>query len=702
MSDQNKELFERVFKLWTNGESKSTQIDKLFNYWNGYSLSNPTSKDGQRQPKTNCNIVNEIVEAKLTAMFDAQFTASVVPEVYSFADMGQIKNLQAVADVIDKALKDVLNKNRIDTLKEHVARWGFISFGASQVYWNTINDDGEIKLSVIDPRNLRWNRGAKNPEDLTFVAYSTQVDINILKKNYARMPDGSYDIELCKQMDKAAKNPVPETKSDNKKGVGAWQVDQATSQAGLGYIKETVARQPGQVADVVVMFLFDNTLSVPENTDTEEDIAEKQEIQAQFPNGRIITFLPDNGKKIILEDKPAPKAFKNLGNIDFFNTIAFEGFDKGGEVENLVPVQDRINGAYKKLRGVLGGHINTVILEEKYRGLVADDSFVNYPLVFLEGISTGYQPTQINNNGIAEAVQVRQLIEAYKQEAYEIARVNRAWVTGENQQNVQSGEHADALIESAMQSIRSIQRNFKDYFVSVCEKIVALIIENYTPQQLIEISTGLTAKQYAMIDTVADEQGNEHKNIKFIDEVGNIVNEIKFDPEIALRVEVTSGTEIPRSRRESANLIDRVIASPVMQSGDIDMIDMYLTAQDFPNRRAIVDMLRQKQAQKAQNPQPILQQLMANPALLTAWGNLFKDLSGYPSAQGQLLRAAGLDGTAGTIASLPASEVTAKSQAKDIALIAPSQISENQDQANFGHQQSTELEVIDKIHKGSR
>ena len=688
---QEKDFFEKICKMWEEGESYKTEIDDLFGYWSGKNFKNPADSFFVKEKMTNCNMVQQIVEAKLSATLDAQFTASVVPEVYAFTDMAEIKDLQAVADVLNTGLKKVLSNNKADALKERVARWGFIKFGASQTVWDVKKDD--IVLTDIDPRNIKWNKGAKKLEGLTWIAYSRDLDVAIAKRDYARLPDGSFDLEFCKKLDEAAGEKPEKQISEYNKAIGSYKVDGDNPTAGLAFIKETSSRGVGKGIQIVVMFLFDGTVEAPEEDDSSEDKSKKQDMTLKYPNGRMIVFVPQKDKNLKLEDKPAPEAFKSLGNIDIFNTIEFGSLADGGEVEILAPIQERINGSYRKLRTLVGGDISAVLFDEKMRGMVDDSALVNFPIQFIEALGS-FQPPVLDNRMIEKAIKLKEIIEGYKQEAREAARVNETWLSGVQQNGVQSGEHADALNESAMASIRPIQRNFKDYYISMCEKIVSLMIENYSSQKMIEMATGMNQKQYAMFDTQTGEDGQEQRSIKFITDAGQIVKEIQLDKSWKFKVEVSAGTEIPRSRRENALLVDQIAASPIMQSGNLAMIELYLDAKDVPNKRAILDMLKKQQEQAQQHPVPILQQLMQNPALLTAWGNFFKDLAGFSAAQSALLKKAGLDGTTDTITSAPAQTVTAKSQAKDIALVAPQQISSDPTQAKFGHEQATDLEIL--------
>lgn len=696
---QDKEQFIKLVKMWEDGETHKEKLNDLYGYWDGTNYKLPADSFFNKEKRTSDNIVRQIVEAKLTATLDAQFSAAVVPKIYSFADMATINDIQAVADVLDTGLKKVLADNKSDEFKEYVARWGFILFGGSQVVWDEEKND--IIVTGIDPRDIRWNKGARKIEDMTMIAYMRQLDVAKAKQIYGRNPDGSYNIEVCEKLDQAAGERIEKKDQGNNKAVGNYSIDGDVQAAGMAFIKNTAGKGSGKIVPVVIMFIFDGTLDAPEENDTNDDLSEKQQLKMAYPNGRIVAFIPDKEKQIILDDKPAPECFKSLGNIDIFNTISFGSISDGGEVEQIAPIQERINGTRRKLRSLIGGDISSVLFDERMRGIVGDDALVNYPVQFIEGLGN-FTPPVVDNGMIEKAIKLREIIEGYKQDARELARINETWMSGVQQEGVQSGDHADALNESAMASIRSVQRNFKDYFISVCEKIVSLMVHNYTDQRLIEIATGVDQKQYAMFDSQTDDQGNEQKSLKFIDEAGRIVREIKMSDDWQFKVEVSSGTDIPRSRREYSRLVDEVAMSPIMQTGNIPLIEMYLTAKDFPNRRALVDLLKKQQEQAAKNqPQglQLLQQAASKPDLLKAWGEFIKDLAGYPKAQGASLRMLGLDGTAGTIVDLPASEVTSKSEAKDIALIAPAQISQDPKQAMFGHDQSVNLEILQHTDK---
>jgi hypothetical protein len=82
----NKELFDFVCKIWENGESKSSFINKCYEYWEGKQSSPAASTIFfNDQPKTANNIINEIAETRLAALLDTQYSVAVVPKINTFS-----------------------------------------------------------------------------------------------------------------------------------------------------------------------------------------------------------------------------------------------------------------------------------------------------------------------------------------------------------------------------------------------------------------------------------------------------------------------------------------------------------------------------------------------------------------------------------------------------------------------------------------
>ena len=187
-------------------------------------------------------------------------------------------------------------------------------------------------------------------------------------------------------------------------------------------------------------------------------------------------------------------------------------------------------------------------------------------------------------------------IDKLKASAYEKAGINQTMLSGYRQTGTTSADQVDALQESPMVRIRRQQRNFNNYKVERAKKILMFIMQNYTDQRFIQLSAGVDGAKIAQVKSTPDGQ----KSIEFLQEVEGVVKSIKtiaFNNKWQYKVECTAGTGVPRSRKDMGHLIDEIMKSPVMASGDLDKIDLYLTAKDFPQRRAYMSLLRTQQEQ---------------------------------------------------------------------------------------------------------
>jgi hypothetical protein len=456
--------------------------------------------------------------------------------------------------------------------------------------------------------------------------------------------------------------------------------------------------QAGKEVCLITLYLLDDSVYAPDEKDDTDEADLKKEYTRAYPNGRVITFSLNEKDKLILCDEPASESFKNLGNMDIYNPIYTDSLAGKSGIDCILPVQDRINGLFAKYREKISYDFDTLVGSEDFAD---DNAIVRSGFTKMENFTQERVPVAISNNGISKGVELLDAIEKLIKGAYDLAHVNATMVSGERQQGTTSGEQVEALQESPMVDIRSRQRNFREWYTSVAEKCVTYIIENYTEQRMIQMSSNALGATMAQIKT----DGQGQKTIEFLKEIQGTVQMIKsvpFRQDWRFKVSCIAGTEIPRSRRENARLADEIVASPLMQSGNIELIEMYLTAKDFPNTRAVVSLLRKQAEEKAKNPTPMADKMLANPQLMTAAANMFKAMTGFSKAQGQWLQKLGLDPTTDTITTAPAQDITAKSQVKDIALLAPQQVSENEIQATFGHQQATEIEMAGHMDKANK
>jgi hypothetical protein len=697
---ENEQLWEFLWELWDKGENRTEIVKEYYQYWDG-TLTPPPNSPFSDQKKTSCNIIKEIVEAKLANTLDAKFSVSVVPKYNSFSDFKTIKEQQAYADILNDELHNVLKDNRFDNHKEIVGRWGLVGgFGIGQTTFCTDEKvEGEIKIDSIDPKDqpIRWNRGAKKQDELTFVAYQTELNPAIVKKRYARKPDGKWDEELCKKID-----DITEVKTDISKGERKGVVNISSNETtDLAFVYGKMGIGAGKIVKLIVMFLLDDSLSAPEQNDDESKKKEKITLKSKYPNGRMIIFSTNKKNKIILDDVPAPEGFKSLGNIDFFNPMEFSDLTGKGEVEDLIGIQDRINGAYLKIRVLIANHVKSIGMDMDLDAETTDSDLINQPVIKLRGIGrdAAKVPQVVSNDTLLDVQQLIPYIEGLKTNAKNNARVNDTFISGQRQPGTTSSDMIEDLKESTMASIRTIQRNFKDYVIRIGEKVITLIQKNYTVQRLISLSTGIPLK-YENRDILSKmarfNQNDNGRYIELLSEAGKTVKTIKINPDWGFKVDVIAGTEIPRSRRENATLMDSLYKDGVLgDPEDIDVKEQYLRAIDVPNNRAIVTLLKRKS--QVPIPMPSLEMILSNRDMAVALAEILKGLQGFSGAKQQILKALKLIEDTDKLDTAPVQEITSKADVKDVAAVAPDVISDDPEKVMRGSIIAEVLEIVNNL-----
>ena len=692
---KDKALYKLVSNLWKNGTSWTEKYKKFYNYYDG--KLNQNYFGGEE--KTSNNIIDEIVETKVTATLDAPFTVQVVPSISPLKDLTEIKNHQIVADIFNEELHHILKDNNFDELKEQIVRFGEImGFSALQTYICEEDDREQIKLEYIPPENIRWDKSAKKIKDLSFIAYKQCLVPNVVKEKYCKDDDGTYNEELCKLVDSITTSPNEEGAKGGK-GNGRVIAYQTENSSGLAYnTGATDGIQAGKVVELVVMYLIDTSVYSPNENDNIKTQNLKKESVYRYPYGRMITFALSEKDSLILDDKPAPKGFMNLANIDIFNPMQLNRIEGKSEVEDLIPIQNRINGTLAKQSFLVSQNVNSIVAPDGIMD-IEDDEVVSQTIIKVNKLNPdGSNPLfTIKNQMIDEAVKLEAIIERYERQAYKKAKLNETMINGVRQIGTTSAEQVESLNESPMASIRMIQKNLKNFIVDVGNKIVKLIQEFYTEDRYIEISTGLNVNQmtvkYAQLGMNQDGQ----QTIALYDEAMNLAQEIVLNNDWQYKIEVVAGVEIPRSRKELSFLMEKIFTSGMLNTNqDIDLLELYLRSLDIPNYRAVIQLLRQKQQAQASQDVPIdLKSIFLNPNLSKAFADIIKSLEGFSKAKGQILNSLGLDASPDTFNSAPVQTITSKSSATDIATIIPSKVSENPIQQAEGEENA----VADKLLK---
>uniref|UniRef100_A0A6M3JYT3 Portal protein n=1 Tax=viral metagenome TaxID=1070528 RepID=A0A6M3JYT3_9ZZZZ len=664
--------------MWQKGEDKSSEVLDYKQYWEGI-LQRPAKIPEvmfRDTKKTSHNVCFNIVETKLANILDMQFTVNVLPEYSPFATPDTMKLQNAYADILNAETHNILDRNDFDSIKETVCRWGLIGgFGVSQTLWDTSEDKrGDVKIKTVKPYSVRWSKQATNISETSFVGYEIEINSDYAKELYAKNPDGSYDEELCKKIDSLAGIDISKKNPKEITGVETAQSDDTIDIAYI-YKRQGGDRSFGQskIIKLIVMFIIDNSFYLDED-EKDKMIYENSKM---YPNGRIIVFSPDEEQQLIMEDRSAPEAFKNLGNLDFFNPSNFGEFVGMGEIEQLIPIQERINGVLMKIRWLIQNHIAILVAEEGTNDGADGSSYVVHPVKFIEPGQT--PPMAISNDTLKYALQLTEYVNHLKSEALETARLNETMVNGMRQTGTTSADQLDVLQESPMSSIRLLQKSFKLYVESLGEKIIAFVHNYYNFERLVSLSTGVN-KQFAKFHEI-----NKERAVTLYDEAMKVISTFKVDPSWKFKVKVVAGTEIPRSRRENAMITEKLFSMGVFGDlQDIDSLELYLKSLDFPNYRAIIDLKKKKMEQAAKNPAtiPEITQILLNPMLSKSFSEIMKSLEYNSKAKEQLLQQIGLIPQIDKLEDAPIQTIASKADIKEVVAMTNNAVSNNNPAAN--------------------
>ena len=681
----NDVTFKILKELWDKAENKSAYCQKQWAYWEG-ELANKLVMMGYfpDQLRSNANIIKPIVETIIKSVLDAQFTVAVVPDLNSFYDMQAIKDARAIADIFNDEIHNVFKANDMESIQEQVSRAGNLcGFGSSQTDWSKkFRPDGEIKIYYRESDKVRWNKGAKHNK-IQLIGFEDDISVSEAKDLYGRNEDNTFNEDICKKIEEIAETNVNQGHR-GQTGAVINYVNTDNQTAGRAFVDGgTGGIQAGRSVKLINLYLLDDSAYAPEEKDDNETEAEKVELLRAYPNGRHVVFSVNEQKKLILLDEPLIETFKNLGNIDTFNPTYYKDLSGKSNIDDLIPIQDRINGLCAKYREKIQNDLDITLADSDFG--MGDSAIVRSGIIRVENFNEARKPISepMSNNAIEKATQILGAIDALVKFAYQIARVNETMLYGARQTGTTSGEQVEMLQESPMSDIRAQQRNFKNWIVAVAEKCLLYIQSNYTSQRLIQLSTGIDGATMAKIDT--NEQGQRQIELyKEAEGAVTLIKTLNMSTNLKFKIECTGGTEIPRSRKENEKVIDELMANPaitaLIQQQNFDLLELIFASKDIPNRRAIMTLLRrqgEEATKKAQSQAFTMKDIISNPVMGKNTADILTALSkcGFTTDISNLLQQVGLSGKIDDASTTPLKDLASKGDVKDVVAMTEKKVS---------------------------
>ena len=592
---------------------KTSQFHTFENYYLGKYDDNATNL------KNACNIIKPIIDAKATFILDSELTTVVEPAIISHADFDKVQEMETIADILEDCKNNVFKQNKIQYIKEQVIERALkTNTGIIKRYWDQDASDGlgDIVLKEVNPRFIHCEPTAKDISSANYIIEEITLSLIQAKKTYPEFADeldkicNSLEDKFDGEKNGRTENVVTVTANN--------QVEQKYSPSQPGY------QNADKLITIYEAQILDESVFSPgqDSTDKEDLEIETMKTALKYPDGRCIVYA---GKDLILDDKPRKNPYRQ-----FNETPGDEVYPKGGTVEQLTFIQDRINRAYIRVQQLIATNMNAIVFDEGC-GLNTND-FINQGVLKLaNGTLQTMMPQVLQNNTTSGVSALMSYIDSLKTNAKELARINDMMLSGEKSRGVNSGTMVESLNESAMVGIRQIQNNFAQFMIDLTQDVVELIQQHYTMERIVKLSTGYYVK-------LPLKQNDQPNVIQIIDKIGNVVNTINADLSVGkYMINITAGTKNPQPRSVLANTMMTLAQQGRLGNpNSADVSEIILDYLDIPNRHEIIDRLRQQEADQSKSPPPAS-------SFIDKMSFGFKDLQMFPYAQQQVLQQLGLN-----------------------------------------------------------
>lgn len=551
--------------------------------------------EGSYKDGNQLNVIKGIIDTKTTLVLDFEAVSNVVAKSKSFANIEQIQLMNSIADILNDCNNHVLKENDIDGIKRAVVHnKNICGIGIAETSWKQEDDKelGDVQIISVDPLNYFPDTTAKKVQDCNYIFKKEVVSSITLKKDYPQFAEQIDKAKAAEEKDKRDKAP-------NQGAINTVATDINTTQMFAdGKSPNVSGGAVSQSKNIVVW----NAYLKDDSTFIASDDADKQILSLVYPNGRFIRWV-EGADDYVLEDKP----------IDLPTGYPFDVIEGDSDVKYLIETQNRIDKAYRKIRLLVGGYVS--FLAHTPDADVTDQEIIDQLTIEVDQLG---QMEVITNNTLDRLNAMIEYIKVLKEQAYEIARVNPALISGQKEDGVDSGRMVAMLNESPMTAINEIQKLVKRFIINQGEKNIALIQEYYNVPRIVRLAGGDFAYIQPQIpqvnedgEPVLDENGQPAVEVNPIIEIYRenaqkeleAVEQIKGDLSIGeYEIDVIAGAQMPRSRAEKAQIYMQLAQMgkiPDTKTGT----ELLLSALDIPDKTGILEAIDEQEAQ-IQNSQP--------------------------------------------------------------------------------------------------
>lgn len=321
-------------------------------------------------------------------------------------------------------------------------------------------------------------------------------------------------------------------------------------------------------------------------TEQKGDVVEHK---LKYPKGRCIKIASD----VVLKDDHNPYDHGEIPYQRFVNYILPREYWGMSEVEQLKGPQKIFNKLVSFALDVLTLCGAPVWIVDTTSGIDTDN------LVTRPGMTIEKEPgSEVRMEaGVQLQPWVMQLTDRMK-DWFDQVGGSQDVTRGANPSGVTAASAITALQEAAQTRIRQKAKNLEAYLQDVGRQYKSLVLQFYTAPRLYRLTNNQGVNQYFKmhIEHADDGQGNQKKyfNIEHIDPMTGLSGGLnKYQLSADLDVVATMGSSLPfnkeNKRRELLEYFDR---------GIVDAEEV-LKGVDYPNREAVLQRVKEQQAQQA-------------------------------------------------------------------------------------------------------
>lgn len=580
-----------ILKLYQQGRSYRSRFDSNWQTRKEYYNGNQWKKT---EPKSRpiMNIVRQTIQATIPILTDQRPGFAVMakePTDFDFAKiMGDL--IEAWWDKPEVSMDHVLVEVIFDSM--------LYDAGILKITWDTEAEDGigDVTVERVDPNDIYVPEGAVDfQKNCPWVIQRSMKSIGWLKNKF---PDAAANI----RSDQKRGTESSDSKSITDDSIQVVSPVDQYSPNGTGGSNGSDSRKMVEVLEC----WMDDEAVVTEMVENENG-EQEQITKKRFPNGRIVTILPQ--QNLLLQSVEAPYSHKMKPYVRIVDMVRPGEFWGEGEADSLMHTQRLINKALKALFDYMQLMSNPCWIVKKGSGVKPTDITNSVSMVLMVNDDV---PDPVRRD-IPPALQsgVLEVLQALMRQAEStsgIAEVSQ----GRKPVGVTAASAIETLQEAGQTRVRLKERNLQVSLQQLGVQIIALMLQFYRETRVARITNKQGSwPEYREFYIEENEPTPENPNPPkytmmskrhwYNNAMGGYMSDENYSPANSkglMDVKVVAGTALPWAKTTRANVAFKLFDAQAIDDKEL------LDALEWPNAEQVLQRVQQQKEAMAQKPPP--------------------------------------------------------------------------------------------------